>query len=54
MTDDERYAKHAAEQAARWRNTTPEQRLFWLEDAKRFAAAVAQARAAERAGKARP
>ena len=37
------FARHAEEQAARWQELTPEQRLRWLERAKRFARKVQEA-----------
>ena len=38
MTDDARHAQHVRDQIKRWRETTPLQRLRWLEQAKRLAA----------------
>lgn len=43
-TSVEGFARHAEEQAARWQALTPEQRLRWLERAKRFARKVQDAR----------
>jgi hypothetical protein len=47
MTDNARHAQHVREQIKRWRETTPLQRLRWLEQTKRFAA-LAQAAADRR------
>jgi hypothetical protein len=38
MIDNARHAQHVRDQLKRWRETTPLQRLRWLEQAKRFAA----------------
>jgi hypothetical protein len=38
------FAQHAREQRERWLALTPEQRLMWLEGAKRFERAAREAR----------
>ena len=38
MTDNSGHTQHVRDQIKRWRETTPLQRLRWLEQAKRFAA----------------
>jgi hypothetical protein len=47
---DEAFARHEREQRARWLALTPEERLLWLERAKRFARLARDAAAAKGSG----
>lgn len=44
MSEEDAFDRHAAEQRARWLALTPEERLMWLERAKRFAREALEAK----------
>lgn len=48
------WAAHAERQRARWRTTTPQQRLAWLEDALRLASLVTPAAPGRRRPRSEP
>jgi hypothetical protein len=52
--DDEPFERHAREQRERWLALTPEERLFWLERAKRFARLALEVERRPRPGEPEP